>query len=139
MSLAMAMMLNNISAISLWSVFLVDETRIPRENYRAVVSHWQTLSHNVVLSTPCLSEIQTHKVSGDRHWLHRWHDCLSNQLHYKQPLTTWWPRFKIMKFTKFMIHLKRKVESLQNNFAHPWETELTCIYLPAKIMPTRTG
>jgi hypothetical protein len=25
---------------------------VPRENYRPVVSHWQTLSHNVVSSTP---------------------------------------------------------------------------------------
>ena len=40
MSLAMAMVLKNISAISLRSVFLVDETRIPRENHRrTVVSH----------------------------------------------------------------------------------------------------
>jgi len=28
------------------------------------------LSHNVVSSTPHLSEMQTHNVSGDRHWLH---------------------------------------------------------------------
>ena len=36
---------NNISAISWWSVLLVEETR---ENHRPVVSHRQTLSHNVV-------------------------------------------------------------------------------------------
>jgi hypothetical protein len=40
---------NNISVISWRSVLLVDETR---ENHRPVVSHWQTLSHNVVSSTP---------------------------------------------------------------------------------------
>jgi hypothetical protein len=27
----------------------------------------QTLSHNFVLSTPCLGEIRTRNVSGDRH------------------------------------------------------------------------
>jgi hypothetical protein len=41
------------------------------ENHRPAASHWQTLSHNVVLSTPRLSRFQTHNVSGDRHWLHR--------------------------------------------------------------------
>jgi len=35
------------------------------------VSHWQTLSNNVVLSTPLLSLVQTQNASGDRHWLHR--------------------------------------------------------------------
>jgi hypothetical protein len=43
---------NNISVILWRSVLLVEETGIPRENHRPVSSHWQTLSHNVVLSTP---------------------------------------------------------------------------------------
>ena len=43
---------NNISAISWRSVLLVEETRVPVENHRSVTSHWQILSHNVVLSTP---------------------------------------------------------------------------------------
>ena len=38
---------NNISVISLQSVLLVDETRVPEENYRPVASYRQTLSHNV--------------------------------------------------------------------------------------------
>jgi hypothetical protein len=45
---------NNISAISWQLVLLVEETG---ENHRAVASHWQTLSHNVVSSTPHLSGI----------------------------------------------------------------------------------
>jgi hypothetical protein len=44
---------NNISVISWQSVLLVQETRVPGENHRPVACHWQTLSHNVVLSTPC--------------------------------------------------------------------------------------
>ena len=37
---------NNISVISWWSVLLVEETRVPGENYWFVESYWQTLSHN---------------------------------------------------------------------------------------------
>ena len=43
--------LNNISAISLRSVLLMEETGIPRENHWPVASHWQIVSHNVVSST----------------------------------------------------------------------------------------
>ena len=43
---------NNISLISCPSVLLVEETGVPGENHLPVASHWQTLSHNVVLSTP---------------------------------------------------------------------------------------
>ena len=43
---------NNISVISWRSVLLVKETRVSIENHQPAVSHWQTLSHNVVSSTP---------------------------------------------------------------------------------------
>jgi len=46
--------LNNISVISWKSVLLVKETGVYRENHRPAASHWQTWSHNVVSSTPCL-------------------------------------------------------------------------------------
>jgi hypothetical protein len=62
---------NTISVISWWSVLLMEETVVPEENHRPVASHWQTLSHNVVSSTPRPSEIWTHNFNDDRHWLHR--------------------------------------------------------------------
>ena len=43
---------NNISAISLRSVLLVEETDVPGENHQPVISHCKTLSHNIVSSTP---------------------------------------------------------------------------------------
>ena len=45
---------NNISAISWQSVLLVVETGVPVEHHRPVANHWQTLSHNVVSSTPTI-------------------------------------------------------------------------------------
>ena len=58
---------NNISVILWQSLLLVEKTRVTRENQRLARSHGQTLSHNVVLSTPRLSGIRAHNVSGDRH------------------------------------------------------------------------
>jgi hypothetical protein len=48
----------------------MEETGVLGENHRLVASHWQTLSHNVVSSTPHHERVQTHNFSGDRHWLH---------------------------------------------------------------------
>ena len=53
---------NNILIISWRSVLLVEETGLPGENHRPVASHWQTLSHIVVSSTPLLSGIRTHNL-----------------------------------------------------------------------------
>ena len=45
---------NNISVISRQSVLLVEETGAPGENHRPVAS--QTVSHNVLSSTPHLEQ-----------------------------------------------------------------------------------
>ena len=42
----------NISVISWRTVLLLEETGVPRENHHPVASHWRTVSHNVVSSTP---------------------------------------------------------------------------------------
>ena len=42
---------NNISVIMWRSVFLMEETGVPRKNHRSTERHRQTLSHNVVSST----------------------------------------------------------------------------------------
>jgi hypothetical protein len=47
---------NNISVILWQSVLLVEETGVPGENNKPVASNWQTLSHNVALSTPHLEQ-----------------------------------------------------------------------------------
>jgi len=62
---------NNISAISWQSVLFVEETGVPGENHRYVASHWQTLSHNIVSSTPHHERDSNSHFKGDRHWLHR--------------------------------------------------------------------
>jgi len=51
---------NNISVILWQSVLLVEENGVPGEKTTE-------LSQATVSSTPCLSGIQTHNVSGDRH------------------------------------------------------------------------
>jgi hypothetical protein len=67
---------NNISVISWLSVLLVEETGVPGENHLPVASHWQTLSHNVLWSTPRLSRIWTHNFSDDTH--HVWKEDLNS-------------------------------------------------------------
>jgi hypothetical protein len=56
---------NYLSVISWRSVLLEEETKVLGENRRSVASHLPTLSYNSVSSTPSLSGIRTHNVSGD--------------------------------------------------------------------------
>ena len=60
----------SISVILWQSVLLVEEFGEPGENHRPAASHWQTSSTNATSSTPRLSRIRIHNVSGDMHWLH---------------------------------------------------------------------
>ena len=59
---------NNISALSWWSVLLVEETRVPVENNRPVVSHWKPFSDKVHRVYLAMSGVRTHNVSGYRHY-----------------------------------------------------------------------
>jgi hypothetical protein len=49
----------------------VEETRVTGEDHRPAASICPTLSHNVVSSTPHMSGIRAHNISGDMHRLHR--------------------------------------------------------------------
>ena len=50
----------------------MEETGVPEENHRSAASHWQTLSHRVISSTPRheLNWVRTHNLSGERNLLH---------------------------------------------------------------------
>ena len=58
----------NISVISWWSVLLVEQTGVLKENNRPVASRWQTLMlYRVYL---VMNGVQAHDFRGDRHWLY---------------------------------------------------------------------
>ena len=61
------------------SVLLVEKTGVPGENCRPVTSHWLTLSHNFVSSTPRLRGISLYRKYPPPF---RWN------MHYSQIITT---------------------------------------------------
>ena len=66
------------------------------ENHWPVVSHWQTLSHNVVHLA--LIKIWTHNISSDGHWLHR---KLYIQSRPQLPLNSWETSMTMMNVWKY--------------------------------------
>ena len=93
---------NNISVISWQSVFLVEETRVPRINHRLVASNLQKLSHiNVASSKPRQERDSNsqHKwwwalitlviYNCDGHWLHRLFTTVMGT-DYTGYLQLWW-------------------------------------------------
>ena len=44
---------NNMFSYIMAVSFILEETGVPVENNRPVVSQWQTLSHNILSSTHC--------------------------------------------------------------------------------------
>ena len=55
---------NNISDILWWSVLLVEETGVSRENHRPAASHWQTFITLCCIEYMCTSpELQTHELN----------------------------------------------------------------------------
>ena len=96
---------NNISAISWWSILLVEETEVPRKNHRPVASYCQTLSHNVVSSTHPHERVRTHNFSGDCIQLPHNHG-------HDDPLKIWFSLLStthilllILSFHEFSSHL----------------------------------
>ena len=58
---------NNISDISWRLALFLGGNKEDGEKHPPAASHRQTLSYNVVSSTPSPSGIRTHNVSGDMH------------------------------------------------------------------------
>ena len=111
---------NNISVILWLSILLVEETTVPGESHRPAASHWQTLSQNVVLSTPCLSGIRTHGCLYLYMYVHSWLHVydVHSLCHMIHSSKIWYLFFIYLFFTLLhwksiaMLHHKVKVHVL---------------------------
>jgi hypothetical protein len=86
-------------------------TGVPGENHRPAKSHWQTLSHNVVSSTPCHERDSISQSTGSKShynvvWLKRNYNVLNKKIanyifwleESQRKLLIWLVKFKYFKF-----------------------------------------
>ena len=99
---------NKTSAISWWSVLLMEEIGVPGENHRPATSHWRTLSRNVVLSTP---RHKRNLTSQQRIYTDCIGSCKSNYhtiatrfLHIANLTKYMWVFLRIWKIEPFIFH-----------------------------------
>ena len=106
---------NNILVISWRSVLLVEETGVSGEKHWPVASHWQTLSHNVVSSSPHHERASNSQI----------YCLLKEQKSQKLPndpddiQTSNWPVLSLCSY--FVLH----IPSLQNKYFLPLCHNLT--------------
>jgi hypothetical protein len=80
---------------------LMEETRVPGENHQPVASHWQTFSHNIVLSTP-----RHERGSNSQLWW--WWGLIAQMVVNPTTIRTWprRPRSRFGKYVKTDIYNK---------------------------------
>ena len=81
----------------------------PIEIHRPVASHLQTLSHNVLSSTPRHEWVQTHNLSGDRHCKFNYHTTMTVQvqLRWKVIVLLILMEFIIITVYKLSFHINQ--------------------------------
>ena len=104
-ALAKSLPLSTIFQLSRLSILLVEETGVPWENHQPVASHWQTLSHNAVSSTPRLNRVRTHNivVIGT--------ECTGSKFNYHTITTTTAPS----SILKANIYILEKIVTISPN------------------------